>query len=268
MCLLFGQATPGISGWHESDIIAALLILVLGIALGIGLVCLLLVLHHLRGGRLAARRNWLQIAEITDRRFQPSIFSMPSRWLAIKSGNPYVIQAALGLHKPTPCSWEEGLTVAQERKLFISPPINGWVLVMGTHLPDPADDVDECFRFLIALSRKVGQVQFFSANRVVNHHAWVQVHQGIVQRAYAWAGRTIWNQGRKTSAEIDLGLRCYDYADAPEPTRFAQTDPCQHNTDRICLLAARWSIDPAAVDARRLRESRGLTGDISRSKTH
>src|SRR5262249_51863253 len=99
----------------------------------------------------------------------------------------------------------------------------------------------------------------------VNHHAWVQVQQGFVQRAYAWTGRTVWNQGRRTSAEIDLGMQCFDYADAPEPPRFSQADPCQQNTDRICLLAARWSVDPAAMDCRRLREARGLTGDISKA---
>jgi hypothetical protein len=237
-------------------------------ALGIGLVCLLLVLHYLRGGRLAARRTLAPIIDANDRRFPHSILSMPLRWVAVRSGNPYLIQAALGLHKPIPCSWEEGLCAAQERKLFVSPSINGWVLVIGAHLPDPGEDVDKCFQFLAELSRKVGHVQFFSANRVVNHHAWVQMQQGIVQRAYAWTGRTAWNQGRMTSAEIELGLRCLDYTDVPEPSRFAQVDPFQQNTERVSMLAARWSIDPAAVDPRRLRESRGLTGDVLRSKIH
>ena len=47
------------------------------------------------------------------------------------------------------------------------------------------------------LSRKIGQVQFFSVNRAVNHHAWVQAEAGVIQRAYAWAGRTFWNQGAR-----------------------------------------------------------------------
>jgi hypothetical protein len=220
--ILLGEAAPGISGWHESDIIAALLILVLGVALGIGFVCLLLVMHYLRGGRLAARRAWPPIFEMPERRLPCSIFSLPSRWLAIKSGNPYVVQAALGLHRPTPCSWEEGLSVTNEKKLFVSPPINGWVLVMGAHLPDPSEDVDQCFQFLIGLSRKLGHVQYFSTNRVVNHHAWVQVHQGVVHRAYAWIGRTVWNQGRKTAAEGTLGMHCFDYGEEAERVRFGQ----------------------------------------------
>jgi hypothetical protein len=178
------------------------------------------------------------------------------------------VQAALRLHKPTPCSWDEGLSAAHESKLFISPPINGWILVLGSRLPDASDDVDLCFRFLLALSRKVGQVQYFSANRVVNHHAWVHMQNGRVVRGYAWAGKTIWNQGSKTAAELELGLRCFDYAHAPEPTGYAQRDPLGQNTERVSLLARRWSIDPAAIDVRRLRETPGIAGELSPTQTH
>src|SRR5436190_343796 len=125
--MILGEAS-GVSAWQESDIVAAFLILVLGMALGIGLVCFLLVLHYMRNGRLAERQSPLPPAQdAMERRLPQSIFSTPARWMAVKSGNPFVVQAALGLHKPTPCSWEEGLSVAQERKLFISPSINGWV---------------------------------------------------------------------------------------------------------------------------------------------
>jgi len=99
---------------------------------------------------------------------------------------------------------EEGLSAAQERKLFISPAINGWVLVIGSHLPDPSDDIDHCFRFLSELSRKVGQVQFFSVNRAVNHHAWVQLQHGQVQRAYAWAGKTIGTRAARALRKWNL----------------------------------------------------------------
>ena len=84
-----------------------------------------------------------------------------------------------------PCSWEEGLIEARERKLFISPPVGGWILVVGSSLPDPTEDVDECYRFLTSLSRKLGHVQFFSTNRFDNHHAWALIDQGRVFRLIA-----------------------------------------------------------------------------------
>src|SRR6266849_3810385 len=92
--------------------------------------------------------------------FQSSIFHCPNRWLAVKSNNPQTVQKALGLHNPTPCSWTEGMARVSDQKLFVSPPFNGWVLVVGSLLPDSSEDVDACFRFLHRLSRELGEVQF------------------------------------------------------------------------------------------------------------
>jgi len=266
--IFLGQAVTGVSGWQESDIVAALLILVLGMALGIGLICFLLVLHSMRNGKVANRQTvWASLAERTEARLQLSLLPTPSRWLAVRSGNPHVVQVALGLHRPMPCTWEDGLSGSLEKKLFVSPAINGWVLVMGSHLPDPSDDVDRCFLFVSDLSRKLGQVQFFSQNRILNHHAWVHLQQGVVQRAYAWAGRTVWNQGPRSGAEIELGFRCFDYGQAPDSDAPAQSQQLQHNTERVCLLARRWSIDPNMIDARGLKESPGISGVLLRSRT-
>ncbi|MEY2408669.1 MAG: hypothetical protein QOF48_1339, partial [Verrucomicrobiota bacterium] len=223
--------------------------------------------HALRKERLATRRLPRHSEFLRgDRRAVVGVFTSPTRWLAIKSGNPQLVQAALGLANPKPCSWEEGLTAAHEHKLFISPPLGGWILVMGSNLPEPADDVDKCFRFLLDLSRKLGHVQFFSINRAVNHHAWVQVEQGVVRRAYAWAGRTLWNQGRLTRPEIELALKCFAYGDGEDRIDFGRVDPTAANTERVPLLASRWSLDPTAIDARMVKEHQGIAGKLSRSK--
>src|SRR5262245_33671450 len=76
-------------------------------------------------------------------------FDYPSRWLAIRSSNPVAAQSALGLHNAKPCSWGEGVSKLTEHALFISPPIEGWLLVMGPGLPDPGEDIDECYRFIL-----------------------------------------------------------------------------------------------------------------------
>jgi hypothetical protein len=145
--------------------------------------------------------------------------------------------------------------------LFISPSINGWILILGSDLPDPNEDIDVCFRILPGLSRKLGQVQFFNANRVLNHHAWARIEAGRVVRAYVWAGRTLWNQGIKTSAELDLGLRCFRYLDKSGRPLFGQADILTTNTEKVPLLAARWSFDPAAVDGRVLEKTCGIAGE-------
>jgi hypothetical protein len=197
--------------------------------------------------------------------FHSSIFEQPSRWLVVKAANPALVQAALNLRHPTPCSWEEGLIEARDNKLFISPSISGWVLVMGSGLPGPFEDVDDFFHFLSDLSRKLGQVQFFSASRIVNHHAWILMERGRVFRAYAWAGETLWNQGPLTAAEKELGLRCFEYCS--EPNLYSVKDELAANSDRVCHLAARWSVDPGALCSGSWN-GHGIVGGLSSSRSH
>ena len=251
---------------RQHDVITLLLIFLFFFALGMGVI-FFLGYRFLRTNRLTIRpaarqrEGWAEA-----KRFRTRLFESPVRWVAIKSGNVHLVQSALRLNNPTPCSWKEGLARAQEHKLFISPPVGGWILVMGSDLPDPGEDVDKCFRFILELSRKLGHVQYFNANRVVDHHAWVQVEQGVVRRAYAWCGRTLWNQGRLTRAEIELALKCYAYGDGEDRVDFGRVDPTAVNTERVPLLASRWSLDPTAIDARALKEHQGIAGKLSRSR--
>jgi hypothetical protein len=194
-----------------------------------------------------------------------SPFEQPNRWIAIKASDPAVVQAALHLHRPIACSWEEGLAEAREDKLFISPSISGWVLVVGPGLPEPAEDVDLCYRFLTGLSRKLGQVQFFSASRVVNYHSWALLDRGRVYRGYAWAGETLWNQGLVTAAEKDLGMVCFEYG--TEQNSFAIRELLTANSDSVNQLAARWSVDPCGCSPAMLH-GRGIVGEFSQTKPH
>jgi hypothetical protein len=178
----------------------------------------------------------------------------PSCWLAVRSASPERVQAALGLGRSAPCSWSEGMT--GEHEFFISPRVNGWVIVTGVGIPAPDDDVDECFRFLISLSRKLGHVQFFHAEKFLNYHAWARLDEGWVTRAYAWAGETVWNQGAKTMPEIELGLQCFAYGETCPPSLAAM------NTEKVGQLAARWNFDPAAVDERWLNQAVGVAGEL------
>ena len=184
----------------------------------------------------------------------------PPCWLAVKNPNLLAVQKALGLNNPTPCGWSEGL----DKKLFIAPPFKGWVLVVGSGLPDPSDDVDRCYRFVRRLSGKLGQVQMFSCSRVINHHAWVRADGGRILRAYAWAGKTNWKEGARTTAEIDLDLKCVEYGGTYERTSYGQgEDALAANVDKLPLLAARWSLDPALIDEQLLEQGQGIAGEPS-----
>jgi hypothetical protein len=238
-----------------------LLLLLFSIALSIGTSIVVLVLRRSRWK--APRVRPLPPGPKLGYPAEPNyVARRPGCWLAIKSHNLLAVQKALGLHNPKPCSCLEGM--ASEETLFIAPPVRGWILVMGTGLPEPSDDVDVCFRFLMDLSRQLGQVQFFSASRILQHHAWIKTDTGRVQRAYAWAGRTLWQQGKSTPAERDLDLKCFDYVDSTERPAFGQSDLLGANVDKVPLLAARWSLDPASLDERWLEHERGVAGKPSR----
>jgi hypothetical protein len=245
------------------DLIPVLLLMFLSVALASGIAIVLLVLcfrrRHLALSPIAGDGNSNASCALSLR----ATFShRPVSWLAVRSRNLQLVQSALGISNPRPCTWTEGL--ASEQKLFIAPPVKGFILITGSGLPEPDDDVDACFRFLLGLSRKLGQVQFFGANGALGHHAWVLAESGRIVRAYAWAGRTLWNQGVKTRAEIELGLKCFQYFDAPESAIFGKPDVIALNTDKVHLLAARWSIDPLTLDKRTFHQAHGIAGEPSR----
>jgi hypothetical protein len=244
---------------EATEIVRLLMLIPLGVVLGIGAFFF-----------YCARRRALLIEgeKIRGRLWTPfraAAFEQPGRWLAVKAVNPSVVQAALHLHRPTSCSWEQGLAEAREDKLFISPPISGWVLVVGPGLPEPSEDPDRCYHFLTALSRKLGHIQFFSVSRVVHHHGWALLERGQVFRGYAWADETLWNQGPVTAAEKDLDMLCLPYAS--EQNSFAMREALSANCEKVNLLAARWSIDPAAISPEMWR-GRGIVGAFPHSKPH
>ncbi len=217
--------------------------------------------------RRELRRRALFAPQSNSMRLSAALFEAPARWLAVRSQNPHAIETALGVHNSRACSWSDALATPFEPRLFISPPVNGWIVVMGCDLPDPADDIDECFKFLTDLSRKLGEVQFFSRNRAVAHHGWARVQDGKVLRAYVWAGETLWNQGAMTDIERQLKLRCLTYTESSEVLALAERELLASNTDRVLRVAAAWSIDPTAVEETTF-ESKGIAGDLLHSKLH
>jgi len=250
------------------DIFAIALLALLGFVLGGGVSAVLLVRRHLRVrrrriGRLHLERpgSAAEFSRFSLVPFNPLQVKPPARWLAIRSRDTQAVQVALRLNNPQPCSWAEGVFSA--RKLFIAPPINGWTLVFGAGLPIPDDDVDVCYRFLRELSQKLGQVQFFQTDPILQHHAWAQLESGRVVRAYAWAGATLWNQGVKTSAEIAVGMNCFGYGENPGSDDWVLADHLVANVDKVPQLAQRWSLDPAEINLRYVAHHQGIAGNTN-----
>ena len=235
-----------------NDYSAPVMMIMQGLAVGIGLVILgwMLVMHR------RAQREQRSFAEAFSL-FPPKTDAppRPTAWLAVRSVSTEAVKTALGLNRAAPCSWLEGLAGSHE--FFISPRVHGgWVIVTGLGLPNPSDDVDATFLFLTSLSRKLGHVQYFYAEKFSRHHAWARLDDGCVTRGYAWTGETVWHQGPKTLPEIEAGFKLFNYGD---PT--ATIADAEMNFEKVPQLAARWSLDPAEVKLDSPRQSIGLAGE-------
>lgn len=249
------------------DVVAYLLLLLLAAVIILGAACFLLVLHFV------AQRRREQAAEARSEPTQSpavawrnsGILLVPARWMAVRASTVRQVRNALDLSNATPCSIEDGLAGNHQQALFLAPPVNGWVLITGPGVPDPANDVDEVFHLLRALSIKLGAAQFFSFNRSVGHHGWAWARGGGIVRAFAWGTRTLWNEGELTPAERAFRMRCPGYED-PAPRTALAREAILANIDKVPLLAARWSVDPVSVH-QQLPNAIGVTGEFTRIRS-
>jgi hypothetical protein len=219
-----------------------------GMVVGIAMVFATLYRRHLR--LLRRSQRWTDpLGPLVAAGRVPMALPMPVRWMAVHSSNTALLREVLGSPVGDFTPWSEALVRARERAFFVSPPCRGWTLVIGAALPDPGCDIDHLFRFLGKVSRALGEVQFFAADRVLHHHAWAWWRDGVVVRAYAWAGETLWNQGERSLDERLLGLVCREYGEVIEAGAIRGGPAEQQNTDRVALLARRWSLDPGEASA-------------------
>ncbi len=263
---LFPYAQLGVLGVLSSipsqSATDSIALIMLGLFLGILLIA--------SGYYLAAGRNLSKVhsdrsehtQHSTVEKLIPNNLNSPEQWLAIRSGNVAAIQETLGLSNPQRCTWKDGFAISGVERLFISPPVNGWILVVGPALPAPEEDVDFCFHFISHISKRLGHVQFFSVNSALNHHCWVRAHTGRIERAYAWCGETQWNQGPVTPEESVIGMECHQYGISIEDLDPKQITQLNNNTVNIPQLAARWSINPDALSPEIFTKSSGITGEL------
>jgi hypothetical protein len=216
-----------------------------------------------RHARQLRRRNRSvdQLSYIASSRRRLLAYPLPARWVLVRTSNTSLLRSILGVTDDPQPHWGDALSRIRERRLFVSAPVDGWTLVIGAGIPDPVTDVDQTYRFLVDLSRDIGEVQFYQVDRVLNFHAWARLREGRVARGYVWAGQTLWNEGRMTLEERLLGMRCRDYGVDPEPLHYGEIPPEQVNAERVPLLARRWGMDLATVCEVLLAQERVESGD-------
>jgi hypothetical protein len=186
----------------------------------------------------------------------PQGFGPRCVWLAFRGASPEAVARALELHDAGSSTWAEGLKAAYQGRVFITPPIDGWVLAASTRFPDPGDKKhpDSATPALVRLSRALGEVQYFATYDVLDLHAWARFVNGAPVRKLAFLGAdtlAVWDEGPLTPEERKLGL-LYTAKTMDKPPF-----PSEAN---VFAIAGAWSLDPTTLQTRNLPPSLGVIG--------
>lgn len=162
----------------------------------------------------------------------PAAFGYKPGWLAIRSRDPRAVMEALRLQNCRPANWTCGLSGVNTGKWFVSPSLDGWVLVVGAGEKQLSQE-----RFA-ALNRRFSEVQIFVANREKSIFSWAKYQGGICIRAYAMSrGEVFLDQGELTMEEISLGFGRF-------PRKSGGSREDFPTCDSVLAIAAAWGIDP------------------------
>lgn len=170
-------------------------------------------------------------------------------WLCIKDAAPQEVIKVLGLRNSQVANWESGIKAAESgfmEKVFVSPLINGCVLVIGYIPFGVKDSVDEELKILGKFADNFSEMTCYATQSTVDIHVWAKFVNGKLKRGYGWVGERgeiYLKEGNMTPEEHKLG--------------FAKliTDPdCDWETvtlpdmEHVFAIAKEWSISPDFSD--------------------
>jgi hypothetical protein len=187
----------------------------------------------------------------------PVSFGYNCAWVAIQTSSSDAVVKALGLRNGSPSTWAGGVKSAYSGRVFVTPPIRGWVLAVSFALGEEAGDSrhpDGITPLLERLGREFPDVQYFATHHVVEFHAWARVRDGKLIRRFSYLGEQgvfIWNDGGLTPEETRLHLV------------YAEAGPWPDETN-VMSLAGAWSVDPSTLAQQHLPPSLGVLADLPR----
>ncbi len=196
----------------------------------------------------------------------PVPFGYKTAWFAIHSTDMHAVASALHLQNPQPAGWEYGIWHSIETEdyaIFVTPPVNGWILAVGLPLLYEADD--HATERLIELSQQFGEAQFFASMRVSSSYIWARARDGkLLRRFYDCDGKHE-ETGEQSNEEKTLGLQFFD-ASSPEsqdPDYWNRKDLVFPGEDHVLQIAGRWGVDPSKLDQMGLAPAAGLLGGVA-----
>lgn len=203
---------------------------------------------------------------------RPISFGYKMAWLAILASDAAEVARSLPVENLEPANWLTGRWAAYEGRLFVTPSVQGWVLVACFKLPSLGERNHEqaLITLMQTLSREFGEAQHFATHRVVEFHAWARYVHGSEVRAFAYLGErgeTLVDRGPKTPGEIELN---YNYFDERSPLvetedYWGRDDLTYPDEQHVMEVAGKWSINPTLLNESDAEPATGWVGDFPRS---
>ena len=198
----------------------------------------------------------------------PEPFGYKTAWFAVRSKDRDAVAKALELQEAQEVNWQHGVHHANEYNeylIFVVPPVNGWVLAMGTPVVFEMDDY--ATERITKLSREFGEAQCFGSVKTSSAYTWARAMNGVLVRHFYDADGNHKEIGEYTEEEKTLGAKFSDSssAEALEPDYWQRKDIVGVEEQTVLQVAGLWSVDPMKLGEMGLAPAYGLLGKPSAS---
>lgn len=196
----------------------------------------------------------------------PTWFGSNISWFAIRAEDGLAVAKVFGAVDLQRANWRSGIEAAHRYyspdmgtfPVFISPPIDGWTLVVGKSFPGPdkpeTKEGQEFRRRFRELASHFDDVQFFGSSRVLPHYTWARARAGTTERVFSFIdGPTLVSEGEQTPEEIRLGffdLRSLDDDGTTSEGHEINGEVRYFGEEEVLDLAGAWSINPMQLNTR------------------
>ncbi len=190
----------------------------------------------------------------------PRGFGYKNKWLAIKSNNKEKVASFLKFKEVKKSKWEDGVQFGYGKGVFITPEINGWVLVLGIDISELEKESTK--EFLRSVSKEFGECQIFLTHRIVEYHFWGLARNGKIERLYSYfseSGNLI-IEGKRTEVENAFNFVDTFSEESKEDGYWTRKDIDIPNEENVMKIAEAWSINPTKIEEIPTVQGIGLIG--------
>lgn len=229
------------------------------------LVCIAFSVWYAKRNSVSAEHK-SKTTEIRTTKDNPVDFGYKTVWIAVKTDNKKRIAEVLKLKNVQPSNWENGIEIAYNDGIFITPQIGEWTLAAGIKLVRDAnlDNINQIENILNILSTEFGEAQSFGTHRVVEYHHWIKSVNGKTKRVYAYIGERGENVkvfGEPTELENDLNLFNSLSKEAALDDYWEREDLDYADEELVMKIAEKWSVNPTKLTERTdIKNELGLIG--------